>query len=84
MTNPKQARRSPSFFSRDPDQSVRVRLRFEPQLASLIEEAAGRTPLLSWIYSALEAKALEEVEERTRLRKQIPPPAEAAQRSQDT
>lgn len=74
MTSPKQARRSPSFFARDPDQSVRVRLRFEPQLASLIEEAAGRTPLLSWIYAALEAKAQEEVAERAQLLQQIPPP----------
>ncbi len=48
---------SPHFFHREPDGSVRFRLRLNRQLASLIEEAAGETPLMSYIYQVLEEHA---------------------------
>lgn len=37
---------SPHFFRREADGSVRLRIRFTPDEAALIEEAAGQTPLM--------------------------------------
>lgn len=71
-------KQSPAFFRRDEDGSVRIRLRFEPDLASLIEEAAGRTPLMVWVYRTLERCARADIEAAHKSRPKIAPPAEDA------
>jgi hypothetical protein len=48
---------SPHFFSREPDRSVRLRLRLSEEEADLIEEAAGDTPLLLYIHRVLTDRA---------------------------
>lgn len=56
MTVPKQPL-SPHFFKRDDNGTVRVRLRFGPEEASLIEEAAGETPLITYMHNVLMSRA---------------------------
>lgn len=70
------ATRRPSlhFFSRDADGGVRIRLRFGGELASLIEEAAGETPLMTWIYSSLEETAKRQVRAQRAKRTTVAPP----------
>lgn len=48
---------SPHFFAREPDGSVRLRIRFTAEEASLIEEAAGSTPLMLYIHRVLAKQA---------------------------
>jgi hypothetical protein len=48
---------SPHFFKREADGSVRLRIRFTPEEAALIEEAAGDTPLLLYIHRVLGERA---------------------------
>lgn len=72
MTAPQKP--SSSFFVRGPDGTVRLRLRLSEERASLIEEAAGTTPLMQWIFSALDAQAHEEVKRRRQSGPVIPPP----------
>ena len=48
---------SPHFFRRENDGSVRLRIRFTPEEAALIEEAAGDTPLLLYIHRVLNERA---------------------------
>lgn len=48
---------SPHFFKRDKDGSVRVRIRLSPEEASLIEEAAGETPLIPYMHRVLMSRA---------------------------
>lgn len=50
-------RLSPHFFKRETDGSVRLRIRFTPDEAALIEEAAGDTPLLLYIHRVLNERA---------------------------
>jgi len=50
-------RLSPHFFKREADGSVRLRIRFTPEEAALIEEAAGETPLLLYIHRVLNDRA---------------------------
>lgn len=50
-------RLSPSFFKRESDGSVRLRIRFTAEEAALIEEAAGETPLLLYIHRVLGERA---------------------------
>lgn len=50
-------RLSPHFFRRENDGSVRLRIRFTPEEAALIEEAAGDTPLLLYIHRVLNERA---------------------------
>lgn len=50
-------RLSPHFFKREADGSVRLRIRFTPEEAALIEEAAGDTPLLLYIHRVLNERA---------------------------
>lgn len=63
---------SPHFFRRDPDGSVRIRVRFTPEEAALIEEGAGETPLMLYIHRVLgeraryHARKRKEVEEARR------------------
>jgi hypothetical protein len=73
-TNIVKRRQSPSFFRREDDGSVRLRIRFEEDLASLIEEAAGKTPLLVWIYRTLETTARRQVDAARRSRPRVDPP----------
>lgn len=54
---PNETRYSKNFFKREPDNSVRLRLRFSAEEASLIEEAAGKTPLLVYIHRVLNETA---------------------------
>lgn len=66
--------KSPYFFERDRDGSVRLRLRLSPEEASLIEEAAGTVPLMSWIYRTLSTEASARVEENRAALADISPP----------
>lgn len=52
-----ETRFNPHFFKREPDGSVRLRMRFTAEEASLIEEAAGETPLLLYIHRVLAERA---------------------------
>lgn len=47
----------PHVFRRERDGSVRLRIRFSPEEAALIEEAAGETPLLLYIHRVLGERA---------------------------
>lgn len=47
---PKKPVHNPHFFTREADGSVRLRLTLTAEEASLIEEAAGPTPLLLWMH----------------------------------
>jgi hypothetical protein len=67
-------RPSAHFFTREPDGGVRLRLRFNNEVASLIEEAAGREPLMNWIYKTLETTAREQVRADRAQRPTVAPP----------
>lgn len=69
-------RQNPNFFARDPDGSVRLRVRLTGETASLVEEAAGRQPLMDWLYKAIEARAREDIELARASRPRIDPPVE--------
>jgi len=71
-------RRKPSalFFTRESDGSVRIRFRFSSELASLIEEAAGTTPLMLWCYRTLEAAARRQIDLAKRQQPPLDPPLE--------
>lgn len=73
MTSPK--RHSPHFFAREPDGSVRLRIRFENDEASLFEEAAGDTPVMAWLHRTLGEAARRQVRAR-RQRANVEPPDE--------
>lgn len=60
MSRPKK-RQSPSFFSREPDGTVRIRLRFDQEEASLYEEAAGTMPVVDWLHHTLVTAARAQV-----------------------
>jgi hypothetical protein len=53
---------SAHFFRRERDGSVRLRIRFTPEEAALIEEAAGDTPLLLYIHRVLRHMAHQHIE----------------------
>ena len=72
MTTPRQ--HNPHFFRREDDGSVRLRLKFDNETASLFEEAAGKTPVMVWLRRTLETTAKRQVKEQQRLRQQISPP----------
>lgn len=58
---------SPHFFKREADGSVRLRIRFTPEEASLIEEAAGDTPLLLYIHRVLGDRARYHIRKRAQV-----------------
>lgn len=60
MSSP--APRSRHFFDREPDGSVRLRIRFDSDEADLIEEAAGDTGLLLWLHRTWRSAAERQVE----------------------
>lgn len=65
---------SPHFFARESDGSVRLRIRFEGDEASLFEEAAGDTPLMTWLHRTLTEAAKRQVREQRRRRPAVAPP----------
>lgn len=48
---------SAHFFAREPDGSVRLRIRFTSEEASMIEEAAGSTPLMIYLHRVVAGQA---------------------------
>ncbi len=66
------APRSRNFFDREPDGSVRLRIRFDSEEADLIEEAAGDTGLLLWLHRTWRAAATRQVDEARRSRPRAP------------
>ena len=72
--SPERRKPSASFFLREADGSVRLRFRFSAELASLIEEAAGTTPLMLWCYRTLEAAARRQIEQAKRSQPPLDPP----------
>jgi hypothetical protein len=58
---------SPHFFRREPDGSVRLRIRFTGEEAALIEEGAGDTPLLLYIHHVLNARARYHIRKRAEI-----------------
>lgn len=69
-------KRSPHFFDREPDGSVRLRMRFDSDEAMLIERAAGDVPLMIWLHRAIHQAALREARGRERERPTLPPPTD--------
>lgn len=65
---------SKHFLEREDDGSVRLRMRFSGEEASLYEEAAGDTPIMLWLHRTLNAAAEREVRQARRERAAIPPP----------
>jgi hypothetical protein len=61
------APKSPHFFAREADGSARVRIRFTPEEASLIEEAAGTTPLMLYIHRVLNDRACYHIRKRAEI-----------------
>lgn len=57
-------RKSAHFFSRERDGSARFRIRLTPELASLVEEAAGETPLMLYMNRVLKERALYHIRKR--------------------
>lgn len=74
MPNPR--RHSRHFFAREPDGSVRLRMRFRGEEASLFEEAAGDTPVMVWIHRTLEEAAKRQVKARREKLPKVAPPDE--------
>lgn len=77
MSNPEPGTRkqhSLRFFARERDGSVRLRLRFQQDEASLFEEAAGDTPVMVWINRTLTEAAKRQVRAARQKRTPIPPP----------
>ncbi len=70
----KMAKQSPHFFAREADGSVRLRIRFQSEEASMIEEAAGSTPVMVWLHQTIKDAARLEVEKQREARKNIAPP----------
>ncbi len=65
--------KSPHFFDREADGSVRLRLRFTEEQANLIEEAAGRAPLIPYILGAVTDAAERDAELARRDRPRVRP-----------
>lgn len=76
MAQPQTTRPSPHFFQRDSDGSARLRLRFDPELASLIEEAAGAEKLLDWMMGTLRREARRDADAARATRPHVGPPIE--------
>lgn len=65
---------SKKFLARETDGSVRLRMRFQPDEASLFEEAAGDTPIMVWIHRTLVEAARKQVRAARQNRTPIAPP----------
>lgn len=62
------------FFERDREGRAVVRMKFTPEEASLIEQAAGTTPVIAWLYQAVNRQAEEDLYELREAQAAIPPP----------
>ena len=78
------SRPSPHFFTREPDGSVRLRIRINNEEASIIEEAAGDKPLIQWIKQSLTMTAQKQVEQTHTTRPHFPPPNSPADETRGT
>lgn len=67
---------SKHFFTREGDGSVRLRMRFTSEEASLFEEAAGGEPILPWLHRTLKESARTQVNAARAKREPVPPPEE--------
>lgn len=67
---------SPHFLARESDGSVRLRMRFSGEEASLFEEAAGDTPIMLWMHRTLKEAAQRQVRAARAQRQALPPPVE--------
>lgn len=67
-------RQSPHFFAREGDGTVRLRIRFTGEEASLFEEAAGTTPIINWIHETLTEVARQQVQDARDQRPPVGPP----------
>ena len=67
---------NPHFIAREENGSARIRIRFTAEEASLIEEAAGSTPVMEWIYQTLNSAAKLQAAENRQQRRKAPPPGE--------
>jgi hypothetical protein len=65
---------SQHFLLREDDGTVRLRMRFSHEEASLFEEAAGDTPIMLWLHRALKGAAEREVRKLRARRADLPPP----------
>lgn len=65
---------SPNFFRRESNGMVKLRLNLRPEEASLLEEAAGETPVMLYLHKALATQAKRDVREARRKRTKVPPP----------
>lgn len=65
---------SKHFLAREDDGSVRLRMRFSSEEASLFEEAAGETPIMLWIHRTLKNAGEREVRKLQAKRAELPPP----------
>ena len=74
MAQQRRSTKSPHFFEREPDGSVRLRVRLQPEEASLYEEAAGETPVMTWLHETLDTAARQQVIEARARRQPVPPP----------
>lgn len=64
---------SKHWFHREPDGKVKLRVNLSPDLASLIEEGAGKTPLMLYVHGALRKQATHDVREARKLQAAPPP-----------
>lgn len=67
-------RHSKHFLAREDDGSVRLRMRFTGEEASLFEEAAGDTPIMLWMHRTLKEAAKRQVRAARAKRDPVPPP----------
>lgn len=71
---PEGRRHSKHFLAREGDGSVRLRMRFTGEEASLFEEAAGDTPIMMWMHRTLKEAAKRQARAARARRAAIPPP----------
>lgn len=67
-------KQSPHFFARESDGTVRLRIRFQPDEAAMIEEAAGSTPVMAWLHETIYEAAQAEIQRQRNERNSIAPP----------
>lgn len=76
MTHGQPRQHNPNFFAREADGTVRLRIKFDTDEASLFEEAAGDTPVMIWLHRTLAAAAKRQVKQQRKNRPQVAPPPE--------
>lgn len=64
---------SKRFFERSPDGGVRLRIRFNSDQASMMEEAAGDEPVMDWLHRTLEEAARTDVRAARARRSKVRP-----------